>query len=340
MRLERLRGRGRDAVPILVAAMLAASLAVSTAGPATAELVEDLFPATPYLGMQLSYYVNGATLGDPVDELLPEDEPGPVVRSYEGTYGDEVLIIAGEAFLELPDGAPADQAFVNAYIQARTGDSWEVLAAQEQVVDYDASNPAVVPFIAKAPTPTDPEAVVMLVVEAFPTDPALADAWVEVSATLVWDGGGGTVDDPGVISDPTPEPDDPGAQVVDDTGEVRLAAAGTLPFAIGRLVEVVAGGPGYIAVGWGVLDPAAGAEATIVTSSDGRRWDLVPLPRGASIELVDVTTWAGGYAALGWGADLGEVTAWTSVDGSDWVPRIAPRGPGRPRVVPDRDHGL
>ena len=50
---------------------------------------------------------------------------------------------------------------------------------------------------------------------------------------------------------------------------------------------------------------------------------IVPLPRGASIELVDVTNLGRRLRGARLG-DLVDATAWTSVDGSDWVPASLP----------------
>jgi hypothetical protein len=303
---------GGIAGAFVMAAVLASSLAVSMAGRVAGQSVDDVFPATPYLGIQVSYAMEGATLDDPFDDLANQGGTGPLVRSYTGTYGTDDLAIYGEVTLQLPPGYPASaEASVTASVQVDRGAGWEVLVSDEQVARYGTSRPVTVGFDASAPAPSDPDAAVRLVVEVRPPADVDPSSFVQVVATLAVEGGGEVV-----IPEQTPEPiatDGP-----TDPGDLQLTRVEGIPAAFGQLADVIPGGPGFIAVGSGMSDPEGWPEGMILTSTDGFVWDRVPLPPDASIELVDVTEWAGGYAALGWGASMGEVAVWSSSDGIDW----------------------
>ena len=87
-----------------------------------------------------------------------------------------------------------------------------------------------------------------------------------------------------------------------------------------ELTDVVAGGPGFVAVG--SLADANGIFGAIFTSPDGRSWTRVAGDSLlASSSLVTATTWAGGLAVGGNAGGRGpsHPVVWTSPDGRDWV---------------------
>jgi hypothetical protein len=83
------------------------------------------------------------------------------------------------------------------------------------------------------------------------------------------------------------------------TGPALIAAGATA-------VSAVAGGPGYLVVGWD------GLGAAVWTSSDGRTWrqETVASPRGGA--LTSIFTVPGGYLILG------DATLWFSSDARAW----------------------
>lgn len=89
-----------------------------------------------------------------------------------------------------------------------------------------------------------------------------------------------------------------------------------------RLRAVIAGGPGFVAVGTGV-----GASGTTVPavalSTDGRRWQLQKPETSYGGSLSDVAVTATGLVAVGSTADAAGAprpAAWTSSDGATWTP--------------------
>lgn len=87
---------------------------------------------------------------------------------------------------------------------------------------------------------------------------------------------------------------------------------------------VVAGGPGYIAVGGGSFD-GLDQEALIWVSDDGVRWQSVPLfGEAAKGNIIDIAATPVGYIAVGFDAvpgnfeDLLEALVWRSDDGIVW----------------------
>lgn len=104
-----------------------------------------------------------------------------------------------------------------------------------------------------------------------------------------------------------------------------LSAFGPSDFSGNRgdagLTDIVAGGPGFVAVGT-VNDPDRQVGA-IFTSTDGLGWTrLAPDPTRDGVFLGTVTTWAGGLAAVGNVAGNGPTRSsiWTSRDGVAWTP--------------------
>jgi hypothetical protein len=114
-----------------------------------------------------------------------------------------------------------------------------------------------------------------------------------------------------------------------------VAASGGLPTLVGvelpgglrgGLDHVIAGGPGFIAVGTDTTKVTAPVPY-ILTSPDGRTWTKATMRgKAASGSITDVTEFAGGYAAIG--QEPGEterVAVWLSSDGLAWqkVPTTA-----------------
>lgn len=100
---------------------------------------------------------------------------------------------------------------------------------------------------------------------------------------------------------------------------VALAtAAGT------RLLDVAAGGPGFVAVGW-TVDSSQVQHAAVWTSADGLSWQVDPAASALdSVQLDGVTAWTGRLTAVGT-APAGAV-AYVSLDGVSW--QALPAGPG------------
>jgi hypothetical protein len=81
------------------------------------------------------------------------------------------------------------------------------------------------------------------------------------------------------------------------------------------VLDVVAGGPGYAAVGF--LDTAQGPRAAAWASLDGRRWTLVadfPATDGSVVR--SVASGSNGRVAVGVAGR--EAAAWRSADGLTW----------------------
>jgi hypothetical protein len=85
----------------------------------------------------------------------------------------------------------------------------------------------------------------------------------------------------------------------------------------GRLNAVIAGGSGFMAVGSrGAYDRPV---ALVVTSGDGYDWTSVALTgTAAGGDIVDITAWAGGYAAIGRARSGDAAQVWLSQDGEAW----------------------
>jgi hypothetical protein len=100
---------------------------------------------------------------------------------------------------------------------------------------------------------------------------------------------------------------------------VALAtAAGT------RLLDVAAGGPGFVAVGW-TVDSSQVQHAAVWTSADGLSWQVDPAASALDgVQLDEVTAWTGRLTAVGT-APAGAV-AYVSLDGVSW--QALPAGPG------------
>ena len=92
---------------------------------------------------------------------------------------------------------------------------------------------------------------------------------------------------------------------------------------LGFISSIIAGGPGYVAVGYYQrLD--TGRRGVVWTSVDGRKWDLAPFDATFESALISsVIAWRGELLAYGvrsYGADegQGEQLAWSSSDGLTW----------------------
>lgn len=93
----------------------------------------------------------------------------------------------------------------------------------------------------------------------------------------------------------------------------------------GEIRDVVAGGPGLVAVGSGSNGSARGP-ATIWTSTDGEEWDPVPLEGGAAMgRLTSVAAAPAGFVAVGGECCPDRAAVWTSQDGLAWQ-RVADQG--------------
>ncbi len=89
-----------------------------------------------------------------------------------------------------------------------------------------------------------------------------------------------------------------------------------------RLRAVVAGGPGFVAVGTGVGASGMTVPAVAV-STDGRGWELQQPETAYGGSLSDVAVTAMGLVAVGSTADAAGAprpAAWTSSDGATWTP--------------------
>jgi hypothetical protein len=118
------------------------------------------------------------------------------------------------------------------------------------------------------------------------------------------------------VASPAPSATAPGS-----TGPVMTAL--TLPDGLpaGELYSVIAGGPGFIAVGVGRPDDGGSFQPSILTSADGVAWATVDLGGvGSPGALNDVVAFPGGYAAVGGGGgpDGTDAVALVSADGLGW----------------------
>ena len=93
-------------------------------------------------------------------------------------------------------------------------------------------------------------------------------------------------------------------------------------FQHGAMRAVVAGGPGFVAVGFGADDD----RAAVWTSADGLSWQAVPDQpalenAGRPIRMAAVAADGGGVVAVGWISDPanGSGAAWRSPDGTTWT---------------------
>ena len=108
---------------------------------------------------------------------------------------------------------------------------------------------------------------------------------------------------------------------------------------VGGVVDVTAGGPGYVAVGWYVPRDLEGpwAVALVWTSVDGRSWRQVSLgPAFADSQIAHVIRWRGELLAFGSGPWHGvggaPAIGWTSTDGVRWT-RFKPSCPSSVEVL-------
>jgi hypothetical protein len=124
---------------------------------------------------------------------------------------------------------------------------------------------------------------------------------------------------------------------------VRTRVALPAELLTGRLHAVIAGGPGFIAVGsTGAFD--APSALILISSPDaepGREWVPIPVAGPAADgDLVDVTTFGGGYAAIG-GTSAEATSVWLSPDGASWTAVASPVFMGtRPTAITAHDGGL
>jgi hypothetical protein len=100
----------------------------------------------------------------------------------------------------------------------------------------------------------------------------------------------------------------------------------------GEVLDIAAGGPGYVAVGTYGRAGGDGATAVVWTSADGTTWQRVPFgPAFERSQIGQVVAWKGGLLAFGCEnaspIDCGPTRVWTSADGSTWT-RSAPTLPG------------
>jgi hypothetical protein len=90
----------------------------------------------------------------------------------------------------------------------------------------------------------------------------------------------------------------------------------------GAVIDVAAGGPGYVAVG-SYYRIGTGMTAVVWTSTDGRTWQLNPGDPALERSLVQqVLSWQGQLLAVGCelitAIDCGDTRIWTSSDGVTW----------------------
>jgi glycerol dehydrogenase len=108
----------------------------------------------------------------------------------------------------------------------------------------------------------------------------------------------------------------------------------------GGLWQIIAGGPGYIAVGaLGRINP----KALSMTSVDGDSWQRSRLTGTAAAgELLDVAAFSGGYAAIGRAASGFRTVIWLSANGVDWEAIADARvfANTKPVAITERSGGL
>lgn len=103
----------------------------------------------------------------------------------------------------------------------------------------------------------------------------------------------------------------------------------------GAVLDVTAGGPGYVAVG--VYTRTRGLQTALIwTSTDGTAWRRVPDdPVFADATLGQVVAWEGellAFGCAGCGMESGPTQGWTSPDGVTWT-RFTPTLPAGSQVV-------
>lgn len=107
-------------------------------------------------------------------------------------------------------------------------------------------------------------------------------------------------------------------------------------FAAAQVGDVIAGGPGFLVVGY-TARPDNGVDGAVWTSADGLAWTKGPSQESfANRLLTDVAVIPGGFAAGGQecstegGGECGGLNLWTSSDGATWTPATdvtaGPRG--------------
>ncbi len=107
--------------------------------------------------------------------------------------------------------------------------------------------------------------------------------------------------------------EEPAAPFVFERADVPFAPAGV------ELWDVVAGGPGFVAVGGGFAEGDETSTAVIWVSDDGRAWQSVPLFGEAATGVPRaVTATADGFVAVGSGCCPDEAAVWLSPDGLAW----------------------
>jgi hypothetical protein len=117
--------------------------------------------------------------------------------------------------------------------------------------------------------------------------------------------------------------EEPAAPFAFERADVPSAPAGM------ELWDVVAGGPGFVAVGGGFAEGDEASTAIIWVSDDGRAWQSVPLFGDAATGVPRaVTAMADGFVAVGSGCCPDEAAVWLSPDGLAWE-----RLPASPSLV-------
>jgi hypothetical protein len=107
--------------------------------------------------------------------------------------------------------------------------------------------------------------------------------------------------------------EEPPAPFAFERAEVPFVPAGV------ELWDVVAGGPGFVAVGGGFTGGDETSTAVIWVSDDGRSWQSVPLFGDAATGVPRaVTATADGFVAVGSGCCPDEAAVWLSPDGLAW----------------------
>jgi hypothetical protein len=109
------------------------------------------------------------------------------------------------------------------------------------------------------------------------------------------------------------DPEEPAAPFVFERAEMPSTPAGI------ELWDVVAGGPGFVAVGGGFTEGEEASTTVIWVSEDGRAWQSVPLFGDAAQGVPRaVTTTPSGLVAVGSGCCPDEAAVWLSADGLTW----------------------
>ena len=221
--------------------------------------------------------------------------------------------VDGSTWARVPDGPVFD---VGAYTSTRRGEMTDIIVGGPGVIAVGRSH-----------GPTDRRAVVWTSTDGLSwTRVPYGEAFVRGTMEAVTAGGPGYVAVGGEVvgthgrAAVWTSSDGSTWNLIPDDPTFDVGGAGT--FNDGRnhggMVDVIAAGPGLVAVGSVCAEQGGACRAAVWTSVDGARWSRVPDAPVFDGNMYAVARWAGGLVAVGDDGTGRHMRAWTSTDGLEW----------------------